>query len=1100
MKLRKIKLINWHFFVNQTIDIDGNALLFGENGAGKSTIIDAINFVISGGTCRFNKAANEKSDRTPETYMKARIGKSQKEFARPEANIISHIALEFIDERNKSVLVIGAVLQLVNNNLLPYNFYSFREHSLSDELFFDAKGNVLGYDEFCRSYERKFGGDKVDSLNTRNTSARTRAKNVQSRLEVPNDGSYLELLDRAISSSNEDDIETFARKFLFKEDPIDSQVLQETAKDYGKIKRQLDIELAKKNALEPAILEAPNYYKAIDLRDIFCLLQEKAEMEKLGKANQELTRQNDKTTENRKAFEDKKPILEAALDAAKEELKKLRDDSSRNGVVSAYNDAKTKIETAKNALKGINLAIADWGQKIEEEKDLGKLLKISTAFQPDFMRRDFDSYQNDIYRYKDSLESEASRLRGEESELENKIRGLSERLTVLETEIRDLKLKHNTNSELKVLKSMIERKAIGSGFQANDLYMDAVCEYVEVIDESWRGALEGLLGVYRFDLFVPGAIYKTAFSVFEEAKDLSPFFGNGVVKESLLGNTNVSEGSIITKLKVYQNDLGLRYLSALFGDVLCVEDAQEKPNGRWITKDGLYFDGKSIRRLDPKEMAKPFIGPRSIEIRLKNAEGARESIIKDKNQLSSRKNEISNLLRAIDKSYSRRNDLVKSRNYFMDLDANEHVLKRNEELVKQYEQDGELLAYTSAYNAAQGNLETAQKNLKENERSIESCIETLSDNANAIKANGEKILEHRQRFNQVLSAASPFVDAADLNEYSQGKTGAALFDFVRKSLDEANASVERHRRSIEQTLKAFEKIYATGEEPAIQKLPCYEKIYGNIVNIDIKRLAPEAEKQSRIMERLFYDKFAQALMDKISQTHSRQEALNRVLRGRKFGTENEEYRFVVTKRKDSAKDNYGELYAILDEKRKEVLRSESFYENMEEDERKAFNKVFQILIGGESGEKNEDLIREFCDYRNYMNYDIDIVTTDSQGNESHGSYKENYLSKSGGETQTPFYVMVGAAIYVCVNADLVSYRSTASPCSLVIIDEAFNNMDEGRIREMLSYYDDLGLQLIASVPTRNAYLLMDKMDTVISLAKEDNDVEIFETYHKRSAK
>ena len=135
-----------------------------------------------------------------------------------------------------------------------------------------------------------------------------------------------------------------------------------------------------------------------------------------------------------------------------------------------------------------------------------------------------------------------------------------------------------------------------------------------------------------------------------------------------------------------------------------------------------------------------------------------------------------------------------------------------------------------------------------------------------------------------------------------------------------------------------------------------------------------------------------------------------------------------------------------------------------------------------------------------MNYDIDIVTTDSQGNESHGSYKENYLSKSGGETQTPFYVMVGAAIYVCVNADLVSYRSTASPCSLVIIDEAFNNMDEGRIREMLSYYDDLGLQLIASVPTRNAYLLMDKMDTVISLAKEDNDVEIFETYHKRSAK
>ncbi|NLA04407.1 MAG: AAA family ATPase, partial [Firmicutes bacterium] len=40
--LTKIKLINWHFFTNETIPLDGNVLISGDNGAGKSTLIDAL--------------------------------------------------------------------------------------------------------------------------------------------------------------------------------------------------------------------------------------------------------------------------------------------------------------------------------------------------------------------------------------------------------------------------------------------------------------------------------------------------------------------------------------------------------------------------------------------------------------------------------------------------------------------------------------------------------------------------------------------------------------------------------------------------------------------------------------------------------------------------------------------------------------------------------------------------------------------------------------------------------------------------------------------------------------------------------------------------
>ena len=59
MKLTKIKLINWHLFNDTSIELRGNFLLTGENGCGKSTLTDAIYFVLSGGddNC-FNNAAN----------------------------------------------------------------------------------------------------------------------------------------------------------------------------------------------------------------------------------------------------------------------------------------------------------------------------------------------------------------------------------------------------------------------------------------------------------------------------------------------------------------------------------------------------------------------------------------------------------------------------------------------------------------------------------------------------------------------------------------------------------------------------------------------------------------------------------------------------------------------------------------------------------------------------------------------------------------------------------------------------------------------------------------------------------------------------------
>jgi len=60
--LTKIRLVNWHFFIDETIEAGQATLLAGDNGSGKSTIIDAVQYALVANIRRikFNAAATEK--------------------------------------------------------------------------------------------------------------------------------------------------------------------------------------------------------------------------------------------------------------------------------------------------------------------------------------------------------------------------------------------------------------------------------------------------------------------------------------------------------------------------------------------------------------------------------------------------------------------------------------------------------------------------------------------------------------------------------------------------------------------------------------------------------------------------------------------------------------------------------------------------------------------------------------------------------------------------------------------------------------------------------------------------------------------------------
>ena len=146
-KLVKVRLINWHYLSNETIEVKDNILLTGQNASGKSTILDAITFILTGGDQTFNLAANEKGKRDLKGYVKCKLGAEDKEYLR-DGDVTGHIALQFYNETTGETFVLGAVIDAVGEiGPAKYVMYRYRGE-IDDKLFLGDGGHIYSIMEF----------------------------------------------------------------------------------------------------------------------------------------------------------------------------------------------------------------------------------------------------------------------------------------------------------------------------------------------------------------------------------------------------------------------------------------------------------------------------------------------------------------------------------------------------------------------------------------------------------------------------------------------------------------------------------------------------------------------------------------------------------------------------------------------------------------------------------------------------------------------------------------------------------------------------------------------------------------------------------------
>ena len=124
--------------------------------------------------------------------------------------------------------------------------------------------------------------------------------------------------------------------------------------------------------------------------------------------------------------------------------------------------------------------------------------------------------------------------------------------------------------------------------------------------------------------------------------------------------------------------------------------------------------------------------------------------------------------------------------------------------------------------------------------------------------------------------------------------------------------------------------------------------------------------------------------------------------------------------------------------------------------REVIDELFNKLTLNDDDETDK-LLEQYTDYRTYMDYDIKIILPDG----NYMLYSKVSAEKSGGETQSPFYITVAASF-------IQMYKSSVGgdPVGLMMMDEAFNNMDDERMGSVLEFMTnpELHLQLIIAAP------------------------------------
>lgn len=587
--MTKIKLINWHIFDNHTIQINQNTVITGENGHGKSTLMDAVNFVLSGATGKFNQAANVNTKRDIESYVRGKTGFEDKKFIREQHQIVSHIALEFKDWINQKYLTIGVVFEFpFSNNKKHGTFYHISDSQIQED-FYIFNDKVLGLNQFRQAV--KANNKTIAIAETK----RDMISMIKSTLGLSGKR-YFDLLPKALAFQPINEVSQFVYDFLLDEDKVDIETLKMNIESYRQIQKLLEIEKSKLDTLEPLEELSETYREIKSAIEILDYLTVDLEHEAVVKAieNEKSDLMINEVGKEQTLIEKNKIDLDlSTIETSLNELKK----SDRSLMIDSY---KKQLKSKKECIELIKTTIAKIDNLVNHEVEIAKKLQLDFQVQSFMNASQYNQFTSKIDEYDRILSNKRYELESKIGEHQKELSSLKNTKIELEENIKRLesnRFKYDTNVEM-LLNTLKEE--LPQAFNKKSIEVKPLCELIDIEpeNEAWRNAVEGYLNTQRFDIIVEPQYFNKALDIYEKHKFNKKIHGVGIINTNKLRDYTREECSLASKVKGL-NEHARQVVSMIMGKVICVSDIGElKTHTQSITATGMTYRNHTARQIN----------------------------------------------------------------------------------------------------------------------------------------------------------------------------------------------------------------------------------------------------------------------------------------------------------------------------------------------------------------------------------------------------------------------------------------------------------------------------------------------------------------------
>ena len=1064
--LTKVKLINWHTFSNTEFEIYKNALITGENGTGKSTILDAIQYVLTVGKCKFNKAASDIGNRTLESYIRCKTGIEGHEYVR-NGDVTTYIVLEFFDEKTKDYQIIGTVIDLPSGGRLNREFFQILDSQINDVTFIEER-KVLTKKEF------------KNTLNTHNQHGFFKDTIKEGERLFGNalgvKPKYFDLVTRALAFKAIDNVYQFIVDFLLKEDFVDIQNLRDSIKHYKVLEEKLKVSKKECDTLEEVIQFYNLYLENAFQIDVLDCTKEKL-------YERELRSLIENSQKRYQAIEDQLKFIQQKLnqfhqdeESYQEKYHQLDQSLRENDTYNLKNDLKKECERLKKEKEDKHKEYIELLDELQQEAKLLKELRIQKAFIKVLENEEYQTETLSTYLRKVEQEiiEKTNKTEYQRSSLQLEITKNVEQYNQYQEEYTSLKENQlYYRKEIQELICLLNEqltKHFGKSIEIKPL-----CEYIEVKDEKWRNALEGYLNSQRFDLIVEPEYFEYALLVYEEYKNKRGIYGVGIVDVAKLAKYGdvVLKETLADQLEC-KNTYARWYVNMLLSKVHCVDDVTQLRNyPTAITPTCMLYKNYTARALNPRIYNKPYIGLGAIKIQLKTIEQQLETLQQEIKQQKVKLEALKNTQSLLKKSNA---DKIL---YRIDLLDKYHSLEKEYQEVNERYQKLEL---DDSIISLQEECETVKKLLDQTKKEKENALMKKGSLENNLETFKEQLEKTQESYDVLHEKIIQFeMDHLELSQKADQKVIVYLKRFVKdfKSMKneidyQKSVSQDKARQvesQIEMKMKDYNNEYNIGFENSLKDIESYKHRFHQLKDMDIVSKEEKTRQAKLKCEESFKTSFISGLNEKIENAKKDIYELNKGLAQRDFNGET--YEFCVS---PTSRDDFKEYYKII-QSGKEYMANNLLSETLNENQRRIMDELFIKLSSVENDQETEKMLLEYTDYRNYLDYDIKIKYNSGD----FAYFSKVNKEKSGGETQTPFYVIMAASFEQVVRN---RNQNEGFGC-VVIFDEAFNNMDEQRIQEMIKFYNEREIQTFIAVPPSRASTIIPYVNTRLLVIKQN---------------